>query len=178
MEKVHVPVYYYNSLHDAIIEGNLNVVLGFLESSLEAAHIKITERKETLLHIAITVPKENSEFIEKLLEHIPQEALFSVNNEGETPLHYAAAHGNLEAAQMLVQKYRELPNLRDNQFQYPIHHAARNGHRELVSYLMDMTRGLPRLEYGLKALLLNYLIQSNLCGEYTLSVFLEIQLIN
>ncbi|KAJ1704227.1 hypothetical protein LUZ63_004006 [Rhynchospora breviuscula] len=157
--------YYYNTLHDAIIDGNLNAILGFLESSLEAAHTKITDRKETVVHIAITVPKNNPAFIDKLLAHIPQEALFSVNNGGETPLHYAAAHGNLEAAQLLVQKCHELPNLLDNHFQYPIHHAAKNGHRELVSYLMDMTPGLSRLKYEPKALLLNYLIQSNLCDE-------------
>lgn len=155
-EKLDVPVqchYYYNTLHDAIIEGNLNVILDFLESSLEAAHTKITERKETVLHIAIAVQKKNPTFIEKLLEHIPQEALFTVNNEGETLLHYAAAHGNLEAAQLLVQKYQELPNLMDNHLRYPIYHAAKNGHSKLVSYLMDMTRGFSTLENGSGAVL-------------------------
>jgi hypothetical protein len=45
--------YYYNSLHDAIIQGNLIVILGSLKRSLKASLTKITEKKETVLRIAI-----------------------------------------------------------------------------------------------------------------------------
>lgn len=67
-----------------------------------------------------------------------------VDNNGWTPLHYAAK-GSLDAARLLVERGANI-NAEDNFGKKPIHRAAEEGHRDIVEFLMRQGISVNELE--------------------------------
>ena len=75
---------------------------------------------------------------EKLLKLIAEEKV-DINHRmasGSVPLHYAAAHGNMEAVSVLVEKYKCPPDFKNKKKLTPLHCAAHYGHLNVVEYLI------------------------------------------
>ena len=58
------------------------------------------------------------------------------NNVGNTPLHYFAKNGNLEAC-LFIMKHVEEKNPTNMQGCTPLHYAAQNGHLEVCKLLIE-----------------------------------------
>lgn len=58
------------------------------------------------------------------------------NNNGQTPLHYAASRNRLDVAQVLLEANSEV-NPRDNMGSTPMHRAASRGHIDMVKLLLS-----------------------------------------
>ncbi|KAH0680057.1 hypothetical protein KY285_021064 [Solanum tuberosum] len=83
---------------------------------------------------------------------------------GETPLHYAARFGNLDAAKILVTRNSNLPHIVSNNGMYPIHVAAEYGYKnvDLVHYFFSVTKYSAPYTDRSCAMLLHRLICSDL----------------
>ncbi|MFS7920881.1 putative ankyrin repeat-containing domain-containing protein [Helianthus anomalus] len=96
------------ALYDVAIEGCWWKAKSILKTNKKAATQAITTANDnTILHIAVEMG--HNYFVEKLLEFIEDEKDIETKNlNGRTALHVAAVVGNTDAAQLLVQKRKEL----------------------------------------------------------------------
>ncbi|KAG8656512.1 hypothetical protein MANES_04G145050v8 [Manihot esculenta] len=74
-----------------------------------------------------------------LVELMPEHSLETTNIHGETPLHYAAIAGNIQAISLLVEKNPALLQIVNFDGLTPLHFAAQCCHKEAVSLLLSMT---------------------------------------
>ena len=59
------------------------------------------------------------------------------DNDGKTPLHFAASNGNFKICQMIIEKV-DAPNPTSNFFPYtPLHIAAKNGYFEICKLIVE-----------------------------------------
>nr|XP_016501277.1 PREDICTED: uncharacterized protein LOC107819659 [Nicotiana tabacum] len=81
---------------------------------------------QTALHVAVGAKNDNAKhFVEKLVDSMaPDDPLDMGDCNGDTPLHYAARFGNLDAAKILVGRNKNLPNIGSEGDLYPIHDAS------------------------------------------------------
>ncbi|XP_058191694.1 ankyrin repeat-containing protein ITN1-like isoform X2 [Rhododendron vialii] len=132
----------YIPLVKAVLGGNWERAKRFFDQDQGALTAWVTEFRETALHIAVGTGKE-IQFVEKLVELMPVEALALTDNQGQTALHAAARVGNTKAAEVLVQKHPPLLYIRQNVGWLPIHQAAVNAQRETLAYLLTVTKDDP-----------------------------------
>ncbi|KAJ6559966.1 ankyrin repeat-containing domain protein, partial [Mycena capillaripes] len=59
-----------------------------------------------------------------------------VENEGWTPLHFAATNGHTQIVRFLVERHANV-NLPEKGELTPVHIAARDGHADIVRLLVD-----------------------------------------
>ncbi|KAK2986179.1 LOW QUALITY PROTEIN: hypothetical protein RJ640_006214 [Escallonia rubra] len=161
----------YLPLHKAALAGDWDTASTIIEKAPDAVRAIVTGFEETALMVAVRSKKRNA-FVKKLLEKmlLPDVALTEKN--GATALHIAAVVGNIEAAELLVEKDPKLPNVGDIYKELPIHGAAAYGRREMVLYLFTVTEENPEqkpfeAESGGK--LLRALISS---GLYDIALYL------
>jgi len=62
----------------------------------------------------------------------------STDGEGWNVLHWAAFHGNLEAAKVLIDDHRSLCNSRDKEGKTPLEHAKAEGNDEIAKLLQEL----------------------------------------
>ncbi|XP_027065537.1 uncharacterized protein [Coffea arabica] len=131
---------WYLPLYKASLQGDWESAREFFNRDPDAVTAKITHSLETVLHIAVgTVMAIN--FVKELLELIQPEILPSLRDQaGQTPLHYAAIFGNVEAAKLLVNRSPAMTNAPSNTGFLPIHLAAGYANKDAVSYLLTVTR--------------------------------------
>ena len=96
---------------------------------------EITKKKETTLHIAAAANKED--FVKNLVKRMSSNELEVVNTAGNTALTYAAATGNVNIAEAMLEKNRDLPNM--GCVVKPLFMAALLGHVHMVNYLSGCT---------------------------------------
>ncbi|KAK4352462.1 hypothetical protein RND71_027980 [Anisodus tanguticus] len=157
---------YYLPLYKASLCGDWEKAKTFLKKDNEASRAYITSLLQTALHIAIGSKNDNTKFfIENLVATMTDDALAIKDSFGETPLHYAARFGNLDAAKILVTRNSNLPHVaNDINGLYPIHLAIEYGYKsvDLVHYFFSVTKNPAPYTGRIGARLLYRLICSDL----------------
>ncbi|PIN24767.1 hypothetical protein CDL12_02491 [Handroanthus impetiginosus] len=129
----------YLPLYKAAIRGDWESAAKLFESNPDAVTARIGKNLETVLHIAVR-RSEAINFVEKLVELMPADAISLKSKSSQTALHYAARFGNTKAAKLLVARDPGLPDICSDTNMFPLHLAALIGHKEMVLYLLTVTR--------------------------------------
>ncbi|XP_022894988.1 uncharacterized protein LOC111409212 isoform X3 [Olea europaea var. sylvestris] len=131
---------WYLPLYKAALQGDWESARKFFDQDPDAVTAKITKVSETALHVAVGTGRA-IHFVKELLELIPTDALATLRDQvGQTALHYAAIFGNVKAAQILVSKNQDLPNIHSDTLFLPIHSAALYANKDMISYLLTVTK--------------------------------------
>ncbi|GMP36769.1 hypothetical protein CsSME_00008785 [Camellia sinensis var. sinensis] len=157
----------YQPLLKAALRGDWDSAKGFFDQDPDALTAHITDAKQTALHLAISSGR-SIEFVEKLVDLMPPEALALRASQGRTALHIAALYGNTKAAVILVEKHPTSLYIRSyDQNQLPLHFAANGGHKDTLLYLLSVTEDDPvskPFAYPSGALLLYQAVDSEFYG--------------
>ncbi|XP_076299445.1 uncharacterized protein LOC143218247 [Lasioglossum baleicum] len=81
------------------------------------------------------IGRNNIDDVKELINH--GVSIDATNNEGQTPLHYAAKSDKLEVVKYLIEEKGANINVKDNDGQTPLHYAADHGKLEVVKYLIE-----------------------------------------
>ncbi|KAF2300964.1 hypothetical protein GH714_018641 [Hevea brasiliensis] len=130
---------YYLPLYKAALRGDWEAASRIFCDDPGAVTAMISGIGEITLHVAIGKGRSSIRFIQKLVELMPADFLVAANNDGETPLHYAAIAGNVQAIRILVTKNRAVLDIENRHGSLPLHYAAQFCQKEAVSYLLSVT---------------------------------------
>nr|GMD92779.1 ankyrin repeat-containing protein NPR4-like [Ipomoea batatas] len=170
----------YRPLYSAILAANWEEAEIFFNQDPAATLSPLNEvYLETALHAAAKAG--NASFMEKLVELVllgegdneQVEALDPRDINGETPLHYAAWHGYIEVADILVRRNSNLLYLHNNRGLFPIHFAAsKDAFLYFLSHTRDDEYGQPNPYAGpTGANILTNLIHHKFYDAYPRSVY-------
>ncbi|XP_028080720.1 delta-latroinsectotoxin-Lt1a-like [Camellia sinensis] len=129
----------YIPLLNAALRGDWDSAERFFDQDPRALTAHITDGKDTALHVAIRSGR-SIEFVKKLVDLMPPEALALRNSSGCTALISAALYGNTKAAVIVVEKHDTSLYIRKDQNSLPLHCAANNGHKDTLLYLLSVTK--------------------------------------
>ncbi|KAF7848558.1 hypothetical protein BT93_L1845 [Corymbia citriodora subsp. variegata] len=90
---------------------------------------------ETALHIAAGA--RHREFVEELVKMMMPDELEMQDEDGNTALYFAAASGVREIAKVMVDKNRQLLQIRGSNVAMPLCIAAQSGKQDMVRYLFS-----------------------------------------
>ncbi|KAM5563658.1 hypothetical protein ABKV19_018329 [Rosa sericea] len=93
-----------------------------------AREVKITRSGDTALHIAVLDGQE--ERVEELVNLVSIEELKLQNEGGNTPLHFAAAQGNVRMCECIAKDYPSLVGIRNKDKETPLFLAALHGKKD------------------------------------------------
>ncbi|XP_034226291.1 ankyrin repeat-containing protein NPR4-like isoform X2 [Prunus dulcis] len=162
-QKLEVNLDDYLPLYRAASRGNWEEARKFLDTHPNSERAKISNSSMTALHVAAC--EGHSQFVEKLVKHVPADVLEMLDGIGYTALHYAAIGGSLRSAKALLGKNPKLTQCLDSAGRTALLLAATfaSENKELVWYLLLVTKrekpGLPSTG-PLAANLVNVLIAS------------------
>ena len=132
----HVP-----SIDSRIKGGVTALMIAALHGRLQAVQYLLEKGADPSLHsnsgwnlLHCASQGDNSYIIELMLSHVP--SIDSRNNEGVTALMIAAAQGNLQAVQCLLEKGAD-PSLQDNDGWNLLHHASLGGHPVIIKLMLS-----------------------------------------
>jgi ankyrin repeat protein len=147
--------YKNNLLHYAAKSGNKECIQNSISKSI------FTKNKydETPLHFIASLKKDKvdnekyKEALNFLIDEITpiidiQEELSRVNRRGETPLHLAAIHGNVECIKILTNQGVDVNNQNNINGSTALHLAVINGHLDCVKLLLKLGATSIKLENG------------------------------
>ncbi|KAL7193989.1 hypothetical protein ACSBR2_025599 [Camellia fascicularis] len=170
----------YTPLQNAALRGDWDSAKRFFDQDPDALTAHITSKKETALHLTIKNGR-SIEFVEKLLDLMPPEALALRTISGETALNSAAQYGNTKAAVILVEKHPTSLCIGNDENWLPLHSAANNGYKDTLLYLLSVTKeddpASKPFAYPSGTLLLCQVVDSEFYGESHLITLLIAQLI-
>ncbi|KAJ7981457.1 Protein ACCELERATED CELL DEATH 6 [Quillaja saponaria] len=147
------------ALHEAVmIRGNLNQVGTLVKEDPEVVHylneagLKNEQMQSGLLikiwcgtiHVAYKLlrkkkdltPPSKQDWMELILEQ-KLELMYSKDEEGNNPLHYAARKGYLKGVRLLLKKDREIALESNSKGLLPIHLACKEGHIDVVKEFLQ-----------------------------------------
>ncbi|CAK9310029.1 unnamed protein product [Citrullus colocynthis] len=113
----------------AVRTGKIDIVKRLIDS-----HCEINFAVDLVLHTAAAMNRVD--VIELLRENFPDIPVNSVDSDGRTPIHTAAAHGHVGAIRFLASIGGD-PEAVDRRKWTPLHSAAAEGHLEAVEYLLN-----------------------------------------
>ncbi|KAB2025801.1 hypothetical protein ES319_D06G173800v1 [Gossypium barbadense] len=119
------------------MKGDWGKAKEFLNIHPGAANVRITNRLETALHIAVRAGHIG--FVEEVVKLMSVSDLERRDKSSNTALFVAAASGITRIAEVMVKKNKLLPGLRGNKGVTPLCIAAQKGHRDMVWYLYNVT---------------------------------------
>ncbi|KAI3805449.1 hypothetical protein L1987_27842 [Smallanthus sonchifolius] len=123
------------ALQQLIVDADWDEILLELKER-NALTEKINSNGDTLLHIAVGISRNY--LISTILGNISYNELTEMKNwDGSTVLHIAAIVGNIEAAELLVNKNETLLHILDNKGQTPLDKAYENMHLDTIAYLLE-----------------------------------------
>ncbi|XP_024167407.1 uncharacterized protein LOC112173949 [Rosa chinensis] len=103
------------------------VVQAYRENKL-ALRARITKSGDTALHIAVSDGQE--EHVEKLVKLVSKKELEIQNERGNTPLHFAAAQGNLRMCECIAKDHPSLVSILNKDKETPLFLAALHGKKD------------------------------------------------
>ncbi|KMS96654.1 hypothetical protein BVRB_8g201160 isoform B [Beta vulgaris subsp. vulgaris] len=124
-------------LYRAALRGEYLAIELVARISPKWIRLKITKGGETVLHIAAAA--KHLHLVKELVHMMDAESLALTNKLGNTALCFAAVCGVVEIARVMVEKNKELPNIRGSQGMTPLHMAVLLGDRHMVWYLLEVT---------------------------------------
>lgn len=119
-------------LFEGVSENNFNKVKKGL-SILKNPNI-IDDIGDAPLHLYLTSKHKNIEIIKYLIEFGADVNI--LNEDGDTPLHYASMEGHLEIVKYLIESGADV-NILDKERDTPLHYASDNGNLDTVKYLIQ-----------------------------------------
>ncbi|XP_031247662.1 ankyrin repeat domain-containing protein 16-like [Pistacia vera] len=124
-------------LYRAALKGDWNTAERIYEEDKDYIAAKLSKERDTALHIAAAA--RHTGFVKKLLEQIQMEDLTIKNNVGNTAFFLAAASGEVDIAEAIMEKHGDLVMIRGKDDMLPLHKAALMGNEEMVEYLYQAT---------------------------------------
>lgn len=124
-------------LHKLALEGNWPAAKHILDKDSRLRHAAIATGWPTVLHIAAGA--NHIHFVEELLKLLEEEHIALQDSKGNTAFSFAAAAGNLEIAELLLQRNPRLAVMRGGNGFTPIQFAALQGRCKMTWYLYDKT---------------------------------------
>lgn len=122
-----------NKLFKDTMKRNWDEVIETYKKNPAAREAKITISEETALHVAVSDGK--TEVAVQMISAVDAAVLDIVNEAGNTPLHLAAALGNVEVCEHIVSKNGESAATRNKNGETPIFLAALNGKKKSFIFL-------------------------------------------
>ncbi|XP_058759387.1 uncharacterized protein LOC131632666 [Vicia villosa] len=125
-------------IHKLALKGNWPAAKHIIlnkENKLKNA--AITKDRSTLLHIAAGA--NQIKFVTQLLKMLPNNDLELQDINGNTAFSFAAAAGNIEIVNLMVERNPLLPTIRGVNGYTPIMHAALQGRCKMTWHLYDKT---------------------------------------
>lgn len=126
-------------LHRAVVAGNIHEVKQLLRKKKVDVDAK-DERGLTALHVALIQPKPSIDMI-KCLAKEGNANINSVNNDGETALHFAASQDLQDIVKFLVTKGADV-NVKNKRGASALVAAANCGRLEVVKFLVENVKTL------------------------------------
>ncbi|KAK4752445.1 hypothetical protein SAY87_021243 [Trapa incisa] len=115
-----------------------DVVQAYTESSQDIINCYNIPH-DTALHVAVTVANDETEHVSKIIRGIPECLLPKIlrmkNHRGNTPLHLAAANGNIDICMHIVDKDKCLIAEKNDEGETPLFLAAHRGQEDAFLYL-------------------------------------------
>ncbi|KAI3784507.1 hypothetical protein L1987_43606 [Smallanthus sonchifolius] len=131
-------------LYEASIKGDWKAAKALIDKTPDLVRCSITENCETALHVAASAKKTKrmQDFVKNLVEKMGKVDLELQNSSSNTALCLAAAAGNVEMVDILVEKNPGLLVITGSQQMMPLYMAALFGDHATVKYLYDKSKGL------------------------------------
>ncbi|KAG8367166.1 hypothetical protein BUALT_Bualt16G0044300 [Buddleja alternifolia] len=120
----------YLELYRAALRGDWNMAERVLMNDNHAATARINPNFETALHVAVMAKNANN-FVAKLVDFMPNASLAYKDKLGNTALYATATAGNIEIANILINRNPDLLYIANNRNRYPVHEAARIAKRHM-----------------------------------------------
>ncbi|PWA81844.1 ankyrin repeat-containing domain, PGG domain protein [Artemisia annua] len=139
-----------------------NVKQRFIESDIEEVSVTdiITNNGNTALHVAVGTSKD-LEFFKELLEKTPENISLTdlKNSDGSTLLHMAVNVGNIEAAEILMERYPNMLIQKDNEGQTPLVVGLSNMQSKVYWDLLELIKKKPSIKVDKKNLFTDKLLE-------------------
>lgn len=164
----------YWPVYQAAMQGDWNTAKNFFPDIKQLSTTVISSKSETALHIAVLIGKRNQDFVKRLVDLAPPEALALKDSyDGNTPLQNAALVGNTEAAKAMVKKNPDLLYILTSMRWLPVHEAAVSSQKETLEYLLSehekLAKDRPLFEGQIGIRVLNGIIASEFVGRSLLN---------
>ncbi|KAG8362939.1 hypothetical protein BUALT_BualtUnG0021400 [Buddleja alternifolia] len=129
----------YLELYRAALRGDWNMAERVLMNDNHAATARINPSFETAFHVAVMAKNANN-FVAKLVDFMPNASLAYKDKLGNTALYATATAGNIEIANILINRNPDLLYIANNRNRYPVHEAARIAKRHVLVYFLSVTK--------------------------------------
>ncbi|CAA3005728.1 ankyrin repeat-containing At5g02620-like [Olea europaea subsp. europaea] len=126
-----------DTLYRAALRGDWKPIETALSSGKKIASTKLTERGDTILHIAATA--KQTSLVYNLVKHFEKSDLELLNNEKNTAFCFATVSGVVEIAKVMYEKNNNLPKIRSSLEKTPLEMAILLQKRKMVEYLYPIT---------------------------------------
>ncbi|PON63719.1 Transmembrane protein [Parasponia andersonii] len=133
-------------LFNNTMKGQWNKVVEAYKNNSHAQVARITRSGDTALHRAVS--DSETKIALELLEFVQPEALKNMSNEqGNTPLHLAAALGNLEICKKVLSKNVRVIGARNRDGETPLFIAALHGKEDVFFFLYGFVKEVTDEQY-------------------------------
>ena len=138
-------------LFDEVLKGHWDTVVNIYKNIEGAAQLKINSSGDTALHKAVSDGREH--IVEQLVKALRAEvkgALELTNNHGNTPLHLAAAMGNIPMCKCMTGEHIDLLDQRNNNGHTPLFLTVLHGKLDAFIFLCEICKpnGIERYYRG------------------------------
>ncbi|GKB07450.1 ankyrin repeat-containing domain, PGG domain protein [Tanacetum coccineum] len=159
-------------LYEASIQGDWKSAKAILDKKPELVRYSITQNHGTALHVAVSAnrSKQVVEFVKNLVGLMKKADLTLQNKNHNTALYLAAASGNLETVQIMLEKNKTLHTIPgDGGRRMPLYAAAVYGSKDVVKHLYSISKDSSDESHSnaySRSYLLERCVQSDMFGKH------------